>query len=182
MKCALKSFTLRNPAPYASHARESSTVGLQQQTTSTIGILPAISCPPLPEKRPCSNRHQKRCKIELSEYRIVTTTEDNKCSTCSVKVRVEKCSHEMALLIFRASHLQTQNTAHNSHHCPKILENTTKHRTQFSPLSQTPRKCPEPQQKRQIDVKNRVKNTKHGKNENLMSKIDQKRVPMRRKV
>ena len=68
---------------------------------------------------------KKRCKIEQSEHRILTTTEDNRCSTCSGKVRVEKCSHEMVLLIFRASHLQRQ-TGHSSHHCPKIRENTTK--------------------------------------------------------
>ena len=123
------------------------------QTTSTVGILPAISCPPLPEKRPCSNRLQKKCKIEQSEHRILTTTEDNRCSTCSGKVRVEKCSHETVLLIFRASHFQTQ-TAHSSHHCLKIRENTTEHRTQFSPLSSVPRKCHEPQKKRQVDVQN----------------------------
>ena len=76
---------------------------------------------------------KKRCKVEQSEHRIVTTTEDNRCSTCSEKVRVEKCSHEMVLVIFRAStpkhkphavlttvqklaNIQ-QNTAHSSHHC-----------------------------------------------------------------
>ena len=75
------------------------------------------------------------------------------------KVRVEKCSHEIVL---RAKHLET------------------KHRTQFSPLSSTPRKCHETQQKRQSDVHNSQKITQtHGKNENL---IDQKRVLIRRKV
>ena len=74
------------------------------------------------------------------------------------KVRVEKCSHETVHLIVRASHLQTQ-TAHSSHRCPKNRENTTKHRTQFSPLSSTPRKCHESIQNSQKYHKNMAKTT-----------------------
>ena len=69
------------------------------------------------------------------------------------KVRVEKCSHEMVILNFRAKHIERRrNTAHNSHHCLRLRENATKHRTQFSPLSSTPRKYHKSHQKRQIDI------------------------------
>ena len=54
-----------------------------------------------------------------------------------------------------------QNTAHNSHHCLQLRE-----------------KCHEPQRKTTHWCSKILKNTttKHGKNDNLMSKIDQKRV------
>ena len=44
--------------------------------------------------------------------------------TCSGKVRVEKCSHGMGLLIFRASPSK-QITAHSSHHCLRLRESAT---------------------------------------------------------
>ena len=74
---------------------------------------------------------KKDAKIEQSEHRILTTTEDNRFKMG--KVRVEKCSHEMVLLIFRASTTVLkfakipQNTAHNSHHCLQLRENATNH-------------------------------------------------------
>ena len=71
------------------------------------------------------------------------------------KVRIQKCSHEMVLLIFRAKHMETRrNTAHNSHHCLQLRENTTNHSKNDKLIS-----------------KLRENTTNHSKHDKLMSKI-----------
>ena len=78
------------------------------------------------------------------------------------KVRVEKCSHEMVLLIFRAKHIETlRNTAHNSHHCLRLRENTTNHSKKRQIDIQTPRKCHEHSKKNDKLMSQIRKKTKH---------------------
>ena len=74
-------------------------------------------------------------------------------------------------------------TAHSSHHCPRLRENATNtDRTQFSPLSSTPRKYHEKQQKKTIWFPQIIKKlAKHGKNDKFMIKISKNTTKTRQK-
>ena len=69
-------------------------------------------------------------------------------------------------------------TAHSSHHCPRLRENTTKNNkktTIWYPL--IIKNASKTRRKRQIHVKHQQNTTKkRQKHDNLMSKIDQQRV------
>ena len=144
--------------PEEFHAEKSSTIGLQQQT-STVGIYPAVSCPPLPEKRPCSNRLQKKMQ------KWAERTQDS-----------HHNRRQQVLNMFGKGSCREVFTRDGSPDLSgKPPPNTN--RTQLSPLSSTPRILPRTTAKT-TNWCPKFANIpqKHGKNEKLMSNIDQKRV------
>ena len=144
--------------------------GLLHDVANVVGILPAMSRPLLHEKRPCSNRFgktqkmrekQEKNKFEQSEHWFValgSAISGNQAQgndlgqTALVQEWPNNCE--------KPTENATKLTAHSSRHCPKSSKILLKHG-----------------KKRQIHVKNQQKiPQKQGKNDNLMSKIDQQRV------
>ena len=111
VKCALKNFTLRNPAPYASCALENLTLGNPAPSASCKRPQKPVDVEIFTLRNPapaaCYNRPQaplefclpfpvrlclrvrtvskKDAKLSRATHRIVTTTEDNRCTTDSTR-------------------------------------------------------------------------------------------------
>ena len=145
-------------------------VGLLNDTANVVGILPAMSRPPLHEKRPCSNRFGKTQKnagktrkMQIWAERTLVRS-PRQCNFWKPSTRERPGTDSDRARV-------AQQLRKNQRKCHKS------DRTQFSPLSKIHQKC----------LKNMAKTTnscaksakiqqKQGKNDNLMSKIDQQRV------
>ena len=108
--------------------------GLLHDTANVVGIMPAMSRPPLHKKRPWFEPHRKNTK---------------KCGTKQEKCKFEQSEHWFVTTNRPKWHL----------HRPRrpqmlitVVKNEQKCHKTPSPLSEAQRKCHEPQQKRQIDV------------------------------
>ena len=136
---------------------------LSHDTANVVGIMPAMSRPPLHKKRPCSNRfgktqkcgkEQETCKFEQSDHWFVTTNRPKwhlhrrrrpKVLTTALKIAKMPKKHH--------------------HHCPELSENTTNHSNNDTLMSKIRKIATKTWQTRQFNVQ-----------------IDRKRVLIRRKV
>ena len=111
--------------------------GLLHDVANVVGILPAMSRPPLLEKRPCSNRLgkktknvgkiAKKCTFEQSAHWFVAlgsaiygnqAQRNDLGQTALVQEWPNNCEKNTENV--------TKPTAHSSHHCPKIIKTTSK--------------------------------------------------------
>ena len=165
-------------------------ISCKSVTTRLMGFTLFLTCTaPTPDSDRLARARNRKCRPSNHDCAVSTYH----CFVCSDKKPEPEVAQRTEQGVAQRGP-QTL-TAHSSHHCPRLRENATNtDRTQFSPLSSTPRKYHEKQQKTTIwypkIIKNvkkhgknvklmfkiRINTTKHGKNDNLMSKNDQQRV------
>ena len=138
--------------------------GLLHDVANVVRILPAMSRPPLHEKRPCSNRlgkkkmreKSKKCTFEQSAHWFVALASavygnqaqrNDLGQTALVQEWPNNCE--------KTTENATKLTAHSSHHCPKSSKNASKTWQKRQNLVQTYQKSHKKTwQKRQFNVKN----------------------------
>ena len=99
--------------------------GLLHDTANVVGIMPAMSRPPLHKKRPCSNRlgktqkmceKKEKCKFEQSAHWFVTTNRP--------KWHLHRPRRPKVLTTILKNE---QNATKHHHHCLQLRENATNH-------------------------------------------------------
>ena len=139
-------------------------VGLLHDTANVVGILPAMSRPPLHEKRPCSNRFGKtqkmrekpeKCTFEQSAHWFValgSAISGNQAQgndlgqTTLVQEWPNNCE--------KPTENATKLTAHSSHHCPKSSKMPQKQGENDKILYKIIKNHTKTWKKRQFDVQN----------------------------
>ena len=139
--------------------------GLLHDVTNVVGILPAMSRPPLHEKRPCSNRLGKKdkklreksqkCTFEQSAHWFValgSAISGNQAQgndlgqTALVQEWPNNCE--------KPTENATKLTAHSSRHCPKSSKIPQKHVKNDKFMIKISKNTTKTRQKRQFDVQN----------------------------